>query len=362
MRVLLYETGKSGHRGVYRHYYEAALRSAGVDVVVHSGPPFEGLFGFNVHLQRLAKDEACDLVHVLTMDDHTKRLFCSRTVSQSDRAAPVVATYYLYSNILHPIKGRLLRMLIADQKLTALIVPSAMQLLAADAARRYRGVVYALPEPAEIEPISTLTKSEALVKMGLPEDWSDKAVVLVFGVLNRRRGVDEITRLISSISAELNESRFIFAGPLDRATLSAQTLKRLEFLSEHGLARVLDQWWSSDESRPLFACADIFCTIPDKKFQGASSTVAKALGCGLLVLAPIDSVAGQCAKLKGQGVLFRRGDSKDFARCLHAAAKLPRENIATRTEDKEDYPLSTGLSNFGQRLMRVYEEVVAGRA
>lgn len=47
MRVLLHESGESGHRAVYRDYYEAACRSGGADVQVYSGPPFNGLFGFN---------------------------------------------------------------------------------------------------------------------------------------------------------------------------------------------------------------------------------------------------------------------------------------------------------------------------
>lgn len=365
MRALLYETGERGHRALYRSYYETALRSVGVDVHVHSAPPFKELFCFNQHLQALAKECECNLVHLLTMDDHTKRLLFSRMPPIAIYNAPVVATYYLYSNLQHPIKGMLLRSLIAQKKVAALIVPSAMELLSPQAVARYGNDLYALPEPAESDTSEKLSKSEGLKAVGLPEEWNSQAVVLVFGVLNKRRGVDEIVRLISSSEPELDTTRFLFAGPLDQASLNAKTMKSLQDLERCGRAKVLDQWWSLDEAAKLFASADLFCVIPEKRFRGASSTVAKAIRQGLTVIAPHDSVAGRCAQAKGSAILFRRADSNSFAQRLRAGANRAREMRrcrSTQTMPGDECPLSTDLHDFGLRLVSIYKQVISRAA
>lgn len=362
MRALLYETEESGHRALYRGYYETALRSVGVDVHVHSAPPFKGLFGFNQHLQALAKKFECDLVHLLTMDDHTKQLFLSGRCPLAARTAPVVATYYLYQNLRHRLKGMLIRRLIAHEKVAALIVPSAMQLLSPQAVARYGTTLSALPEPAESDTSEKLSKAESLKAFGLPQEWNNRAVVLVFGVLNKRRGVDEIVRLINSCKAELKDTRFLFAGPLDHASLDAQTIKSLQDLEGYGCAKVLDQWWSTDGAAKLFACADLFCIAPKKRFQGASSTVARAISQGLTIIAPHDSVAGQCAAAKDSAILFQRADANSFAGCLRAGANRPREKRlchTLQTRQADDCPLSTDLHDFGRRLVSVYERVLS---
>jgi glycosyltransferase involved in cell wall biosynthesis len=360
MRVLLYETGESGHRGVYRGYYATALHSASVDVVVHSEPSFTGLFGFNAHLQKLARKSDCELVHILTMDDHTKRLFLSKQVARSERLAPIVATYYLYSNIKHPIIGPLIRKLVADRKVAAIVVPSAMQILSPEVVDKYRSFIHALPEPHETEPEIRVSKSAALAELGLPKLWSDKTIGLIFGVLNKRRGIDQIVRLIASSASELDETRFIFAGPLDSASVDANTIKLLGALTERGLARVFDRWWPSEEASKIFGCADLFCIAPDKRFGGASSTVARAIRCGLMVVAPSDSVAGQCAHAKGRGLLFRRGEVEDFAKCIRAGANTARGKRLPQLAANNEYLLSTGLSEFGQLLIGVYEQAISG--
>jgi glycosyltransferase involved in cell wall biosynthesis len=299
------------------------------------------------------------------MNDHTKRLLLSRRLSRVERTAPVVATNYLYANLRHPLKSLLLRKLLSDRKIAAFVVPTAMQLLSPEAMIRYVGQIYALPDPVEVDQNSGLTKTEARRVMGLPHGWSNRTVVLVFGVLNKRRGVDEIVRLLERSCREVGAARFVFAGKLDRESLRGRTLYSLETLEARGLVSVLDRWLSTEEVAKVFACSDLFCIVPEKKFQGASSTVAQAVANGITVIAPSDSVAGQCAQAKGSAILFRRADANSFAKCLRAGAKRAgrtRQRRSAQTKQADECPLSTGLSDFGQRLMRVYDEVVADRA
>lgn len=354
MRVLLFETGQIGHRPVYRNYYKSGLEQLGVDAILHNEPEYSRLFGFNQYLQDKAAQQKCDLVHILTLDDHTRRMFVSRV---SKRKCPVIATYYLYQNIAHGYKGWAIEQLFKQKKLNALIVPSAMSILSPKKVADSTFPIYCLPEPDAIKVDSSLTKADALSSLGLPQAWHDKLVVLIYGVLDKRRGIDRIVRMLEKIPSVHSSCRFVFAGPIDRASLSSKVVSSLVSLRDNGVACLLDKWFDGAEVTRLYCCANVFCIVPEKKFQGASSTVAKALRFGLVVVAPADSVAGRCASSAGLGIMFQRDDHNDFARSILEASLLSK-NRRLNSSDKLSMPLSSDIGEFGAKLLDVYNKVL----
>jgi glycosyltransferase involved in cell wall biosynthesis len=355
MKVLLYETGNIGHRPVYRQYYKSALEQSGVIVDLHNEPDYTSLFCFNNYLQKIAAERRCDLVHILTLDDHTRRMFASRAAVTG---CAVIGTYYLYQNISHIYKGWAIRQLFKQGKINALIVPSAMSILSHNKVTESVFPLYPLPEPDASNVDRSIKKSDALYAMGLPVEWDDKLVVLIYGVLDKRRGIDRIVRMLEKNISVHSRACFIFAGPIDRASLSPKVVSSLMNLRDKGSVRLIDKWFDSAEAATLYRCADIFCIVPAKEFQGASSTVAQALRFGLVVVAPDDSVAGKCAASAGLGVMFRRDDHDDFARSLGEASLLCGTNITTPS-NKECMPLSLDIGEFGKKLFDVYNTVLS---
>jgi glycosyltransferase involved in cell wall biosynthesis len=356
MKVLLYETGQSGHRPLYRNYYKHALEQSGVTVEIQSKSDYGRYLGFNEHLQKLAKKAECDLIHLLTLDDHTRRLFLSSQAPRASSRTPVIGTYYLYRNTMHPFKGWALRRLFIERKICALIVPSTMQLLNPENVNTLPFQVFPLPEPEPPDESPVFSKPDSLKYFGIPHEWDVFKVLLVYGILNKRRGVDQIVHFLQKERKLISNMRFIFAGPIDRGSIKQEVVNSLDQLTEAGYVKVIDRWISDVEVALLYDIADVFCIIPQETFQGANSTVAQALKAGLCIVAPADSVAGQCAELYDRAALFRRGDSSDFVRCLHEAPPKKR-NSKPHSLEKKSIPLSVGIQDFGHLLCSIYKDV-----
>ena len=356
MRVLIYETGQIGHRPIYRNYYKSALEQCGVTVEMHTTPVYARHFGFNQYLQSVAEKRGCDLIHLLTLDDHTRRLFLSHPASQASSQKPVVGTYYLYQNIVHCLKGWGIRHLFKQGKINALIVPSLMQLLSPQIMSVLPIQVYPLPDPEPPNELGVGSKPDSLKALGISQDWARMKIVLVFGVLNKRRGVDQIVRMIEEKINITSGIRFIFAGRIDRESIGGKVVDSLIRLDKAGNAKVIDRWISSYEVALLYHIADVFCIMPHKKFLGGNSTVAQALKAGLTVVAPEDSIAGKCAAYYDRAVLFRRGDSYDFLRSLREAGAKERNNHSPERPGK-DISLSVGIRDFGHLLVSAYNSV-----
>lgn len=358
MKVLLYETGEIGHRAVYRDRYKSALEQTGVEVIAYHYPPYEQRHGFNRHLQDLATRHKCDLIHLLTLDDHTRRLFFSSPLSSASRRA-VIGTYYLYQNIGHPIKGWAIRRLFIKKKIDALLVPSVMSLLAPEKFQTSANKLFSLPDPDVENRDAPLGKSEALKAISAPEEWTNKTVILICGVLDKRRGVDKIVEMFAKCGSIPVNMAVIFAGRINREALPGKTLDSLMRLVDGGRAKVIDKWLKEEEMECCFSCANLFCIIPIREFQGASSTVSRALKAGLVIVAPKDSVAGRCADAYGRAVLFNRGDADHFARSLQIASGMQSGIACRELLNPCRLPLSVGLDEFGRKLAAIYSKVMA---
>jgi glycosyltransferase involved in cell wall biosynthesis len=357
MRVLLYETGQSGHRGVYRNYYETGLCSAGVDVVVHSAPPSSGLFGFNTHLQQLAKDAQCDLLHLLTLDDHTKRIFFSAPFSPNAKRIPIVGTYYLFGNLRGGLKSSALRWCYLQGNLDSIAVPQAANLAFPDIQSRSGIPIYLLPDPVPAGEGSQLDRKSAFERFSLPPDWSDKTIVLVFGVLNKRRGVDFLTNAARALAETRNNLKFVFAGRLDRASLGSKTISLLRTLHSNGGAVLVDRWLEDAEVDMLYATSDVFCIHPERGFAGINSTAMRALDYGLAVVAPMDSVTSRSALAYGKGAAFRRGDVGGLMRVLqdvHESMIVPNRG-KPRTQESR---VTTDMEKFGHYAASFYRKIL----
>ena len=356
MRVLLYETGKSGHRAVYRSYYETACRSAGVDAQVYSGPPFNGLFGFSQHLQAVAKTFDCDLVHLLTMDDHTKRLFFSVLGVSGAANSPILGTYYLFGNFSNRVKRLALDSIWYRKNLAAIAVPRGAELAFPHIAAK-RGVpVYLISDPFPTNGPVELDRTTILKSLSLPDSWNSKTIVLVFGVLNKRRGVDLLAKAARACVEVDDNVAFIFAGRLDRSTLDGESVQLLESLSTTGLAVVIDSWLSDESVEMLYQAADVFCIHPERGFAGVNSTAMRALDCGLTVAAPGDSITACCASACDQGASFERNSVESLKRVL---LNCDRNALAQAQTwgGKPRCRLTASIEKVGNELASLYREI-----
>lgn len=352
MRVLLYETGQIGHRPVYREYYKSALKQVGVSVEVHCEPDYKSLFGFNQYLQALAAERECDLVHILTLDDHTKRMFASRS---SPAACPTIGTYYLYQNISHAYKGWAIERLFKLGKVNALIVPSSMEIVSPKTLAGTHCTIFPLPDPIENNANLNIPKQKARTDLQLPSKWIKDIIILYFGALDKRRGLHDVIRMLKSNSANLSGKRFIFAGKIDHKCLSGKDVRSLVELTEKGIVYVIDRWLTSAEVANVFASSDLFLSMNEKRFQGASSTLGRAVNAGLAIVAPEDTVAGMCAKVCGRAELFRRGDAGDFVQSIRKASAMVSNERPPLA--KNVIPLTIDITEFGNRLVGIYHKI-----
>lgn len=356
MRVLLYETGENGHRGVYLHYYETALGSAGLDVLVHSEPPFTGLFGFNAHVQQLAKKAECDLVHVLTVDDHTKRIFFSAPCRPSAKRIPIVGTYYLFANLRGWLKISGFRWCWLRGNLAAIVVPQAASLACPDIQSHSGIPIYLLPDPVPTSGDNPPGKKAAIEALGLPSDWCGKTIVLVFGVLNKRRGVDLLANTARALAKTRNNLKFVFAGRLDSASLPSETISILRTLDRNGDAMLIDRWLPDAEVDTLYAAADVFCIHPEHGFAGVNSTAMRALDCGLTVAAPKDSITACCALACHQGAAFERNSVESLKRVLLNWDRNSLVQSRTRA-GRRRHRLTASIETFGNELVSLYRKI-----
>jgi glycosyltransferase involved in cell wall biosynthesis len=353
MKVLLYETGNIGHRPVYRQYYKSALEQVGVEVELHCEPDYKKLFGFNNYLQKLAAEQRCDLVHILTLDDHMRRMFASRS---SSRTCPIIGTYYLYQNISHIYKGWAIRQLFKRGKVSGIIIPSAAEIVSPQILKGRNLTVFSLPDPIENDCYFNIAKQKAHSELGLPSKWNNETVVLFFGALDKRRGLDALIQMLIARPMHNCGIRFLFAGKIDPTCLSDKDTRSLLQLSETGLVHLIDRWLSSDDVANVFSSADVFVSMNEKRFKGASSTIGRAVKAGLTIVAPNDSVAGICAKTCGHAELFRRGDADDFVHCIRRASALSNESTSPLADNP--VALTVNIEEFGKRLVHIYEKLM----
>jgi hypothetical protein len=161
--------------------------------------------------------------------------------------------------------------------------------------------------------------------------------------------------MLLTCSPDLSGMRFLFAGKIDHSCLSRKDSRSLVELLKNGVVHLIDRWLTSAEVADVFAAADLFLTMNEKKFQGASSTVGRAVKAGLTIVAPSDSVAGICAKACGRAELFRRGNADDFIQCIRRASTNLDE--ASPSSVANVIPLTVDIDEFGRRLLRVYTSI-----
>jgi glycosyltransferase involved in cell wall biosynthesis len=357
MRVLLYEPARGGHHETILGYAVAVLRDAGHSpiVVADSLASTGDELG---ELHRLAIAQQCDLVHVLTADGCGRRWLreLRRVSVGSPRTVPLVATYYLYDNLAHSVRGAAWDVLVASGRVDRVLI--------SDDTWRERMIppwraayVRLLPDPWNPTDFVSRSRDAACAELGLD---SKRTRFLLFGDLSARKGVDLVLHAYEQIASDSTE--LMLAGEWHRELNGTAAEKTLERLIESGRARIEFGYVEEAAVAAYFFASDyVLCAYP-ASFAVSSGTFTRALASGRPAIVAAHGAIGRKARDAACALRFETGSSPSLAESMRRAIALVGSPSYHAMADRgRAIAGERTLERFGQRLLAAYRELLEHR-
>ena len=307
-RVLLYESGTSGHRPVILRYLVEGLREVGWEPVVFSDPQYSLLRSSDLKsIEAEADRQCCEVIHLLTIDGCARRWLSPRAWGEK-RRVPIVATYYLFSN-LWGLKGLawVLAYWFGYYDIILVSDPSLDRRCLIPSLRRK---IKFTPDPWRETEFPFISQHEARIRLNLPED---KRLILVFGAISQHKG---ITRILSALRlVKSTDFCVLLAG---RISLDARDDIGLAladpFLSQRLIVR--DCYIPEEEVSCYFYACDASVSDYPKQFKVSSGVFTRVLAARRIPIVPSHGVNAEVVRRMKYGYLYRSESISDLAAAI----------------------------------------------
>jgi glycosyltransferase involved in cell wall biosynthesis len=169
--------------------------------------------------------------------------------------------------------------------------------------------VHYLVDPVEMH--GTISKKDARLKLGIPDDGS--IVLLVFGIIDLRKGLSALVQSVNSPSFPKNV-RLLVAGPQYRdAEEALATLS--DAIKQSGRVIEMNRFLMGDDEYEVFKASDIVW-IGYNEFYGMSDVMIQAAKVGLPIIACKSGLVGWMTEAYGAGVVVDQTDPEDITRAV----------------------------------------------
>lgn len=353
-RVFLYETMLHGHRGVFLRYYRDALTHGGYDTVVCTEPlPEHDTPNLVDALDERAAANDCDIIHVLTFEGFGPKWIKYRNRLRR-KGRPVVASYYLYNNLVGYVKGLPWDLLFGRGLLDRILVSDDFLAERSIPPWRRRKISY-VPDPWDPLQFLPWDRSVAKARLSLP---TNRKVLMVFGALKQRKGMELLFEAIERLGALNQNFLILLAGVLDPYYCTGTAAAMIAHLSAKGLIRVDNNYLDESSGSVYFHAADfVVCPYP-LSFQGSSNVYTRACAAGTPAIVSDHGVMGRLVRRTGAGMVFQPESVEDLARCLREVLQLqtgPR--LAAMVAAGHTLAAGKKLECFEQAVQAAYAQI-----
>jgi glycosyltransferase involved in cell wall biosynthesis len=346
-RVLLYEPMLHGHRGVLLGYYRGALEKGGygTETCTQMLPEQESADLADALEQRAAAAN-CDIIHVLTFERLGPRwLKYRQQLRRSGR--PIVASYYLYDNLYGALKGLPWDLLFARRLLDRILVSDDFLEERSLPSWRRQKISY-VPDPWDPRSFPRLERAAAKAMLGLP---AKKKILLVFGALKPRKGLELLFGAVQRLGASQREFLILLAGVVDPYYRTGPAAATLAALQARGLIRVDDGFVAEEKVSAYFHAADfVVCPYP-RTFQASSNVFTRACAAGTPAFVPNHGVLGEIVRRCGAGIAFE-------SESVPALAERLQEVLAPKAEAGLGEVVAAGHELAAAKRLECFEAAV----
>jgi glycosyltransferase involved in cell wall biosynthesis len=344
--VLLVEPGKTGHRPVILRYVCKVLASRNVRYAIETSP--EATRNPEA-VQNAAARCHCELIHLLTFDN----VFRQWAGRPGARAIPVVATYYLFSNFSHPLRGLIADAMLKRSGVSKLLVSDEYLERRRLPGWRRKRLMY-LPDPWDPDEFTVTPQKSAREALRLPPYGP---IVLMFGELSRRKGVDTMLEALAMLPPSARVQG-LFAG-----RMCPEVRKSFEPLIIELRARGRLLWregFVDEEDVAAYFCAAdaVACPYP-AYFSVSSNTATRAAAAGRPIIVSRHGILGRIAMEKRIGLTFRSGDVVGLADCMiQIEQTVGTRFLAEMGERARPLAAKRTLEHYGNALISAYSSVL----
>jgi len=159
-----------------------------------------------------------------------------------------------------------------------------------------------VPDPGELEGSESVAQFRG--QLGIPEG---RFVILVYGLLSTRKGVEELLKAVSLLKDE-DEISILLAGQIDAGVETILRQSMAEKLLVSGRLIIVPGFQDKDQEYRVFRSANAVWLGYVDGFYGKSAVMAQAGSVGLPVLACKEGLIGVITKREDLGLVF---DPKD---------------------------------------------------
>ncbi len=312
MKILLYEPTAGGHRDTMLHYTYDGIISLGLDTVV-----VRRNFDYKCEwseLQQYAIENKCNAIHILTFDGMPKRwlkeLLRNPLILTRRRKVPIYATYYLYNNFSHSIKGLGLKLLCRIGMLDRFFLPAEVF------PHNVPHVTFS--DPWRQSEFKLYSKSEARRFLGIHDD---KTVILVFGDLSERKGTPAI--IDAWLNSRVRDGVLLLVGKGLPAMCVRKINDRPDVVYNSGYV-------PEEEVSYYFSAATVVASAYPKDFVVSSGNFIRACAAGVPFLASSHGWVGEKIQQYGCGWLAESGDLNELTRAFEYLQTNPARAEANR--------------------------------
>ncbi len=307
-------------------------------------------------LRQIAKETACELVHILTIDGMGREwLRHARPWGNSE--IPVVGTYYLFNNLYTApndlawwwlLKCRHIdRIFISDEywserKVHALI-------------RRQTSF---LPDPYDPVEFEAMSQYEARAKSKLP---STGLVFLVFGDLSKRKGVAEVISAFRKAKLPAGTC-LVLAGKVPGGDLDE--LSRLADSVSGGDRKVIlrDEYIPEFQVSAYFHASDFVICNYQPNFLVSSGTSTRACAAKRPLLTVSHGVVGRAVKERSLGIVYASVGGSGLCQALEKAGEQRYKSVyGIWQKNAESVAAERTLSQYGELLLAGYQQALGYR-
>jgi glycosyltransferase involved in cell wall biosynthesis len=188
-------------------------------------------------------------------------------------------------------------------------------------------------------------------KWGLPQG----NIALVFGFIT---SVNDYGTLLDAAALLKESVTFVIAGSVRREEDRGPEADLDQAIRDRGLAKSVRRvGYVEKECLPdLFACADVFVSVP--RVKTASGSVSHALGAALPVAAPDLPVFQEIRSESDCLWLFRPGDANSLSRAV--SALLEEDENRRAREKAAEYATRHSIRAFMEEHVKIYRRLLEG--
>jgi glycosyltransferase involved in cell wall biosynthesis len=185
------------------------------------------------------------------------------------------------------------------------------------------GALKYLADPAEL--VGTHTMGSARSALGIPDE---ARVVLVYGVVDRRKGLEQVLSGLCSTSI-IGDFHLLVVGALSGWARDLLAGTDANYLRASGRLHVVDRFVSDSEQQMVFAACDVVW-LGYREHYTMSGVLVLAATAGKCVVATELGLIGWYARRAGLGPTISGESTEDVAYALNAAVAMRISNDCAR--------------------------------